>query len=94
MVDYTEKGWFIAYIDRDPETIRRQEAIKTKEKMAANDDERIAKYIEKQVERAKEKGSTSDEPVYTDLQRGEDGEKISLDLGTFKKPDNVIKKPV
>ena len=23
-VDETEKGWFIAYIDRDPETIERQ----------------------------------------------------------------------
>ena len=28
VVDYTEKGWFIQYIDRDPETIHRQEAIK------------------------------------------------------------------
>lgn len=33
MVDQTEKGWFVQYIDRDPETIKRQEALKTKEKV-------------------------------------------------------------
>ena len=27
-VDETEKGWFIAYIDRDPETIERQKVKK------------------------------------------------------------------
>lgn len=29
-VDQTEKGWFIAYIDRDPETIERQKVYKYK----------------------------------------------------------------
>ena len=27
-MDETEKGWFIAYIDRDPETIERQKVKK------------------------------------------------------------------
>ena len=33
VVDETEKGWFIQYVDRDPETIRRQDALQKKEKM-------------------------------------------------------------
>lgn len=36
-VDETEKGWFVAYIDRDPETIARQEALAKKEKMEKDD---------------------------------------------------------
>ena len=36
-VDNTEKGWFIQYIDRDPETIKKQEQVKAKEKMDMDD---------------------------------------------------------
>jgi len=32
-VDETEKGWYITWIDRDPETIARQEASNKKEKL-------------------------------------------------------------
>ena len=91
VVDYTEKGWFVQYIDRDPETIRRQEAVIQKEKMAASDEEKTARFIEKQVQRAKESGLSQHESVYTDLQRQGD-EKITVDLAVFKKPDAVIKK--
>ncbi|XP_013789460.1 DNA/RNA-binding protein KIN17-like [Limulus polyphemus] len=47
-VDETEKGWFITYIDRDPETIRRQEAVSKKEKLDMDDEERMAKFLQKQ----------------------------------------------
>ncbi|KAH9494684.1 hypothetical protein Btru_020198 [Bulinus truncatus] len=92
IVDYTEKGWFIMYVDRDPETIRRQEAIKAKEKMTVNDDELTAKFIERQIERAKESGTEKEDIQFTDLQRQEEGEKIVLSLSAAKKPDPVIKK--
>jgi len=94
VVDYTEKGWFIQYIDRDPETIRRQEAIKVKEKMAVSDDERIAKFVEKQVERAKESGTNQNEPVFTDLLRTDDSEKVAFNFGGPSKQDATIKKPL
>lgn len=42
-VDETEKGWFVAYIDRDPETIARQEALAKKEKMEKDD--QVLKYL-------------------------------------------------
>ena len=42
-VDETEKGWFIQYISRDPETIKRQEAVQKKAKMDLDDEEKMAK---------------------------------------------------
>lgn len=30
-VDQTEKGWFIQYIDRDPETIERQKVTRNRQ---------------------------------------------------------------
>ncbi len=46
MVDQTEKGWFVQYIDRDPEAIRRQEEAAKKEKMELDDEERTARFIQ------------------------------------------------
>ncbi len=45
-MDQTEKGWFVQYIDRDPETIRRQEQLQKKEKMEMDDEERTAAFIQ------------------------------------------------
>lgn len=78
VVDQTEKGWYVTWIDRDPETIARQEALKKKEKVAKDDNEKMAEFINNQIER----GSLNarDEKVeYTELQREKD-EKISLNL--------------
>ncbi|KAG7265630.1 hypothetical protein CRUP_023131 [Coryphaenoides rupestris] len=50
-VDETPKGWYIQYIDRDPETIRRQEELERKKKQDLDDEERSAKFIEEQVRR-------------------------------------------
>jgi DNA/RNA-binding protein KIN17 len=40
---------YITWIDRDPETIARQEALKRKEKAAKDDEERLAEFIKNQV---------------------------------------------
>lgn len=53
-VDETPKGWYIQYIDRDPETIRKQEEQEKKKKQDLDDEERSAKFIEEQVRRGKE----------------------------------------
>jgi DNA/RNA-binding protein KIN17 len=92
VVDFTEKGWFITYIDRDPETIRRQEAVKAKEKMDVSDDEKVAKFIERQIERAKEAGTSKDESEFTELKRDDDSDKVAFSLAA-KKVENVIKVP-
>ncbi|CAA9998657.1 unnamed protein product [Nesidiocoris tenuis] len=87
VVDETEKGWFVTYIDRDPETIRQQEAIARREKMQKDDDERMMDFLEKQIERGKSSKPDS-EQVLKDFERKE-GEKITINLPTFKKPDPV-----
>ncbi|XP_072178264.1 DNA/RNA-binding protein KIN17-like [Diadema setosum] len=78
-VDHTEKGWFITYIDRDPETLRRQEQLRKKEKMDMDDEERIMKHIEEQVARGGAQGSKQAE--FTELQRDSDEQKVTFSFG-------------
>jgi DNA/RNA-binding protein KIN17 len=75
VADDTDKGWFITFIDRDPETIARQEALAKKEKLAKDDEERVARYIEKQIKRATQ---TMEGVVYTDLKRENEEEKYKI----------------
>merc|ERR1711936_964863 len=82
-IDETEKGWYITWIDRDPETIARQEAMSKKDKLAKDDSERMAAFIEKQVQRERErKGTETEEDLqkYTELKRSSEDEKIKLGL--------------
>uniref|UniRef100_V5IAV7 DNA/RNA-binding protein n=2 Tax=Anoplophora glabripennis TaxID=217634 RepID=V5IAV7_ANOGL len=69
IVDETEKGWFITYIDRSPETVEREEKKKKKLKMDKNDEEKRMEFIEKQAKLDKEKAGPSVEPVYSELIR-------------------------
>ncbi|KAG1953531.1 KIN17-like protein [Pimephales promelas] len=104
-VDETPKGWYIQWIDRDPETIRRQEELERKKKQDLDDEERSAKFIEDQVRRGREgkepevclcaekkpfrsvfllRFSMSmclqEEPVFTELKRKNEDEKIAFNL--------------
>ncbi|ESO84305.1 hypothetical protein LOTGIDRAFT_236286 [Lottia gigantea] len=102
VVDLTEKGWFITYIDRDPETIKRQESIKQKEKMDMDDEERTSKFIQKQIEKAAASEKCRHETEFTDLKREDTEEKVVFAMPTaLKKSDqpstsklteNVLKK--
>ncbi|TRY94519.1 hypothetical protein DNTS_003544 [Danionella cerebrum] len=80
-VDETPKGWYVQYIDRDPETIRRQEELEKKKKQDLDDEERSAKFIEEQVRRVLLNTMDSqEEPVFTDLQRKNEDEKVAFNL--------------
>ncbi|KAF3705260.1 DNA/RNA-binding protein KIN17 Binding to curved DNA KIN, antigenic determinant of recA protein [Channa argus] len=74
-VDETPKGWYVQYIDRDPETIRLQEEQAKKKKQELDDEERSAKFIEEQVRRGQESKETDETPVYTELKRESEEEK-------------------
>lgn len=95
VVDETEKGWFVQYIDRDPETIKKMEQVKMKEKMDMDDEEKTAKFIQKQIERASASQSdkSSKEPEYTELQRDDEDSKVTLSLSSVnkKKEESAIK---
>ncbi|XP_027009747.1 DNA/RNA-binding protein KIN17 [Tachysurus fulvidraco] len=79
-VDETPKGWYIQYIDRDPETIRKQEEQERKKKQDLDDEERSAKFIEEQVRRGKEGKVAEEEPVFTELKRENEEEKVAFNL--------------
>ncbi|XP_058834039.1 DNA/RNA-binding protein KIN17 [Topomyia yanbarensis] len=97
VVDETEKGWYISYIDRDPETLAMQEKMAKKQKMDKDDAERLAEFIEEQVRR----GQKEEEPTtsYTELKRDHEDETIKIDLKlgscskTETKPIKLEKRP-
>ncbi|XP_032077352.1 DNA/RNA-binding protein KIN17 [Thamnophis elegans] len=78
-VDETPKGWYIQYIDRDPETIRRQQEQEKKKKQDLDDEEKTARFIEQQVRRGLE-GKDQEEPVFTELNRENEEEKVTFNL--------------
>lgn len=65
-----------------------------KQKMDKDDEERLMKFIEKQVKRGEK---ISDEVVYTELKRARDDEKIKVDLNLLSKKSNedkIFAKPI
>ncbi len=76
----------ISWIDNSPEALRRQDALKKKERQDRGDEEREWRGINEQIARARKEGQAEDEdedePART-LQRRE-GKKIKLSFGTKK----------
>ncbi|XP_042167683.1 DNA/RNA-binding protein KIN17 isoform X4 [Oncorhynchus tshawytscha] len=95
-VDETPKGWYIQYIDRDPETIRRQEELERKKKQDLDDQERSAKFIEEQVRRGQGGREPEEAPVFTELKRESEEEKITFNLakGSCSSADGLSKASV
>lgn len=89
VVDETEKGWHIQYIDRDPKAIARQEELAKKKKAELDHEERNRLFIERQLKIATEKEVVETQFQPTKLQRGENGEKITLMLAGKKE---IVKK--
>ncbi|KAH0566313.1 hypothetical protein GP486_000284 [Trichoglossum hirsutum] len=83
-VEDNEKGLHISWIDNSPEALRRQDAIRKKERQDKGDEERERKMIQEQIERAKvDAGAKLDDETEERaraLQRAE-GEKVRLDFG-------------
>ncbi|CAL8318365.1 unnamed protein product [Lota lota] len=93
-VDETPKGWYIQYIDRDPETIRRQEELERKKKQDLDDEERGAKFIEEQVRRGLD-GREPEAPLFTELKRENEEEKIAFNMASSSvagpsKPSSIL----
>ena len=85
VVDESEEGWWITWIDRDPETIARQDAITKKEKMAKDDEERLAEFIRQQVAKAAEvKSLFGDEDIVetemAEFRRDNEDDRLTLFL--------------
>ncbi len=83
-VEETDKGLHIAWIDNSPEALRRQDAIRKKERQDKGDEEREQMLIREQVRRAKQdaeaRADVDADEVERELKR-EEGEKIKLSFG-------------
>lgn len=81
-VEENEKGIHVAWIDNSPDALRRQDAIKKKERQDKGDEEREQKQIEQQIKRAQEARQAEDDAEdETKELRRQEGEKISLNFG-------------
>ncbi len=85
-VEETDKGIQIAWIDNSPEALRRQDAIRKKERQDKGDEEREQMLIREQVQKAKldadarANGEENEAEEERELKRAE-GEKIKLSFG-------------
>lgn len=90
VVDETEEGWFITYIDRDPATIELEEKMRRKEKAEKDDKEREMDFLQRQIREGQKKECTekvTENDSSKDLVREEDSKlSLSLKMDTFKKP--------
>lgn len=84
-VEENEKGIHIAWIDNSPEALRRQDALRKKERQDRGDEEREQMLIQEQVRRARMDAEGRHEDALYDEERElkrADGEKIKLSFGS------------
>jgi DNA/RNA-binding protein KIN17 len=82
-VEEEERGLFVSWIDNSPEALRRQDAIRKKERQDKGDEEREQMLIRQQVARAKAEAGDREEELSDgerELKR-EGDEKIKLSFG-------------
>jgi len=80
IIDETEKGWYVTWVQKDQDTLDKEKKAAKKEKMVKDDEEKVRDYIDAQIEKAKSQ-STLDEAEFeaTELLKAED-EQLKLDL--------------
>lgn len=95
VVDETEKGWFLAYIDRSPEVLEQQQKVARKEKQDKDDEERHMEFINQQIERNKKDGNSSKDVELGEFKRDNDDEIVKLEIKATKvKPESILLKPI
>ena len=95
-VEDTDKGLQIAWIDNSPEALRRQDAIRRKERQDKGDEEREQRMIREQIARAEldaeMKAQQEHDDEARDFKPGE-GEKIKLNFASKAKETKEISPP-
>lgn len=90
IVDETEKGWYVTYIDRDPETLAAQEKKAKKQKMDKDDEERMMDFIEKQVEKGQQETSGQNDVFKEPLTRSDADAPLVIEMKLQKKPKLLL----
>lgn len=95
-VEENDKGLEVAWIDSSPEAMRRQEAIRKRERQDKGDEEREQKLIRAQIERAEmdseAKSKWKEDDASKELKR-EHGERIKLSFGPKVKETKAPSQP-
>ncbi|VVC38445.1 Zinc finger C2H2-type,DNA/RNA-binding protein Kin17, conserved domain [Cinara cedri] len=91
VVDDTDEGWYITYVDRDPATIELEEKMRKKEKAEKDEKEREMEFLQRQIRDGKKKESaektTEDNDILKEFVREEDSKlSLNLKMDIFKKP--------
>ncbi|OAP61160.1 hypothetical protein AYL99_03361 [Fonsecaea erecta] len=97
-------GLTISWIDNSPEALRRQEAIRKKERQDRGDEEREQRMIQEQIRKAKRQGlpdtEEDEEEQGDDIEtvggegiKRREGEKIVLNFGAKKQTPETAKPP-
>ena len=80
VVDETPKGWFITYAPEDKEEQMRQASLKKRERATEEEEERNARHIREQIERATREGTGAEAAAATELRRA-DGDAAVVKIG-------------
>jgi DNA/RNA-binding protein KIN17 len=87
VVDETEKGWYIQYIDRDPKTLEKQALLDERQKAELDDEQRSRMLIEAQIAAGASGEGDEDEAADEEedaedhmLERSSDEPKIEIKL--------------
>ena len=93
IVDETEKGWFIQYIDRDPRLLAKQAAADNRKVVELDEEERTRRVIDAQIAAAtisvasfNSNGGDDDDASNAELVRLEGASKIEVSFATKKRP--------
>ena len=80
-VEETEKGWFITWINRDPEFMKEQREAQKRKKAEMDDEDRMQRFVKKQIAKAKahaqEAGIQELTSEQLKMKNRQDGDKIN-----------------
>jgi len=88
-VEETDKGLHVAWIDNSPDALRRQDAIRKKERQDKGDEQREQRQIQEQIQRAQDMAKSEADQADRALKRTDEDKKIQLN---FSAPKIVLTK--
>ncbi len=81
MVDETEKGWFIQWIERDPKLLAKQAQLELRQSCELDEEERVKQAIEAQIEASRGLGDDEDDALgASELQKDDNDAPLTLSL--------------
>ncbi|KAK5575785.1 hypothetical protein RB653_006919 [Dictyostelium firmibasis] len=86
IVEETPKGWFITYINRDPDFVMKKESEERKERMELNEEERQRLQIEKQIKELNKNRNENDNQEIKPTQLSKEDLEIMSSLELSIKP--------